>query len=202
MEGTVTVIRRLGQRHALRRTALALVACAATALAGCGGGDSSEATGPSSTAPASPSTSTSPSVAPAEGRRVDLAAFTARTPQGFDYDNSLAKEIVFSGSRDYAQEVTYSDITVFPGTSNRFAARLSIRNSDWDPKPSIAGSVTFAGATWYHLTGPIGKGQHLEEFGTVTPGSSRLVKLSFEMKGPAARRRELVDSVLATVHLK
>lgn len=96
------------------------------------------------------STSPSPAVRPPSGRKVDLKALTARTPEGFDYDDSLAEEIVFSASRDYRTEVTYSDITVFPGTSNRFAARLSIRNSDWKPKPNLAPSVTFAGARWYH----------------------------------------------------
>lgn len=183
---------------------LALLASLALAVAGCGGDDPSDTTAPPSGSPTSPgpSTSSTPTVKPASGRKVSLAALTARTPQGFDYDNSLAKEIVFSASRDYRTEVTYSDITVFPGTSNRFAARLSIKNSDWNPKPTIAPSVELAGTRWYHLIGPIGKGQHLEEFGTVTADSSRLVKVSFEMTGSAAQRKELVESVLATVRLK
>jgi hypothetical protein len=140
-------------------------------------------------------------VKPPDGRKVDLTAFTARTPLGFDYNNSLAKEIVFSGSSDFSQKVTYSDVTVFPGTSNRFAARLSVRNSDWDPKPSIAGAVTLPARPGTHLTGPIGKGEHLDDYGTGTP-DSRLVKVSFEMKGSPADRTKLVDSVLSTVHLE
>jgi hypothetical protein len=206
MEGTVTVSHRLGNHHRRRRRtpSLALLACLSLTAAGCGGGGSSGSAAPASTSPSSPSSPTAsasgPAVVPADGRKVDLEAFTARTPQGFDYDNSLAKEIVFSASRDYGTEVTYSDITVYPGTSNGFAARLSVKNSDWNPKPTVADPVSFAGVTWYHLTGPIGKGQHLEEFGSVQ--SSRLVKVSFEMDGSPAQRKKLVASVLATVHLK
>jgi hypothetical protein len=143
---------------------------------------------------------TRPSVAPAAGRKVSLAAFTARVPKGYDYDNSLAREIVFSGSPDLHQQIEYSDVTVYPGTSNTTAARLSIKNSSWHPKPAIADPVTLDGATFYHLTGPVGRGKRLDEFGSVQ--GSRLVKLSFELEGPPARRKKLVDSVLATVRLK
>lgn len=52
-----------------------------------------------------------------------------RTPHGFDYATSPAKEVVFSSSRDVEQNVEYSDVTVFPGTSTAFAARLSVKNS-------------------------------------------------------------------------
>jgi hypothetical protein len=40
-------------------------------------------------------------IIPAGGRKVDLAAFTARTPKGLRYDNSLAKEFGSSSSPDY-----------------------------------------------------------------------------------------------------
>lgn len=131
---------------------------------------------------------------------MSLAAFTARTPHGFDYDNSLAKEIVFSSSRDTLQNLEYSDVTVYPGTSNSFAARLSIKNSSWAPKPSVAAPVTVDGARFYHLTGPVGHGVRLDEYGSVQ--GSRLVKISFELRGTRAQRQHLVDSVLATVRLK
>jgi hypothetical protein len=130
---------------------------------------------------------------------VSLAAFTARTPQGFDYDNSLAKEIVFSSSRDSQQNIEYSDVTIYPGTSNAFAARLSIKNSSWNPKPSAGAPTTIDGAKFYHLTGPVGHGVHLDEYGSVQ--GSRLLKLSFELQGSSAQRQQLVDSVLATVRL-
>jgi hypothetical protein len=161
-----------------------LAACL-TGITGCGGGDAS---------------STAPVISPASGRRVDLAVFSARTPHEFEYDHTLAKEIVFSGSPDHTQEIAYSDVSVFPGTTNAFAARLSIKNSQWSPRPTLAAPVTFAGVRWYHLTGPVGQGHHLEEFGSVQ--HSRLVKLSFELSGPPAPRKTLVDSVLSTVTLK
>jgi hypothetical protein len=183
-----------------RTTCLLGGALAATVLAGCGGGSSSPAADPPTSPTSAGSSPTPPAVEPASGRPVDLLAFTARTPHGFDYDNSLAKEIVFSSSRDVTQNIEYSDVTIFPGTSNGFAARLSVKNSSWHPKPTMAAPVTIDGATFYHLTGPVGDGVRLDEYGSVQ--DARLVKLSFELQGPPAQRKKLVDSVLATVHLK
>jgi len=185
-----------------RRTPYLLgVALVATLLAGCGSGGSSSSAADPPTSPA-PTTSspTTPTVEPASGRRVDLRAFHARVPEGFDYDNSLAKEIVFSSSPDVNQNIEYSDVTVYPGTSNAFAARLSVRNSSWNPKPATAKPVTIDGTTFYHLTGPVGHGVRLDEYGSVQ--DSRLVKITFELQGPAGKRSQLVDSVLATVRLK
>jgi hypothetical protein len=183
-----------------RRTTTLGVVGLGLCLAGCGGGSSSSAADPATSPSTADSSPTAPAVEPASGRKVDLLAFTARTPKGFDYDNSLAKEIVFSSSRDVKQNIEYSDVTIYPGTSNAFAARLSVKNSSWDPKPTAAAAVTIDGATFYHLTGPVGDGVHLDEYGSVQ--DARLVKLSFELEGPATQRKKLVDSVLATVRLK
>ena len=91
-------------------------------------------------------------------------------------------------------------LNVFLTVAAEDTARLSIKNSSWNPKPRVADPVTIDGATFYHLTGPVGGGVRLDEYGSVQ--DSRLVKISFELEGPAAQRQELVDSVLATVHLK
>jgi hypothetical protein len=139
-------------------------------------------------------------VHPADGRKVSLAALSARTLDGYDYDNSLAQEIVFSSSHDLGQDITFSDVTVYPGTTNTTAARLTIKNSSWKPKPHPTPPVTIDGEQWYHLTGPVGHGQHLEDYGTVH--DSRLVRISFELTGAASKRQSIVDSVLATVELK
>jgi len=178
---------------------LAVLGCLALGAGGCGDGSSSAADPPTSP-DSTDSSPTAPAVEPASGRKVDLLAFSARTPRGFDYDNSLAKEIVFSSSRDVRQNIEYSDVTVFPGTSNALAARLSTKNSSWNPKPTVADPVTIDGATFYHLTGPVGDGVRLDEYGSVR--GSRLVKISFELQGSAAQRQELVESVLATVQLR
>jgi hypothetical protein len=174
-------------------------------LAGCGRDDSSRAAerATSTSAPTSIPTASGgnpPTVEPATGRKVQLAALTARTMQGYDYDNSLAKEIVFSSSRDLTQDLTFSDITVYPGTSNATAARLTVKNSSWQRRPRTAAPVTIDGERWYHLTGPIGSDKHLEDFGTVH--RSRLVRISFELTGPASKRQAIVASVLATVRLR
>jgi hypothetical protein len=131
---------------------------------------------------------------------VSLAALTARTVDGYDYDDSLAKEVVFSSSRDLRQDLTFSDVTVYPGTSNARAARLTVKNSSWARRPRTAAPVTIDGERWYHLTGPVGEGKHLDDFGVVH--DSRLVRVSFELTAPAPKRAEIVASVLATVDLK
>jgi hypothetical protein len=187
-------------RAARRTTGLALVCGLALAAGGCGGGSSSTAAPGSPSSPTSATSSPSATVEPAAGRTVDLEAFTARVPQGYRYDDSLAREIVFATSPDLDQRVMYSDVTVYPGTSNAAAARIAVRAStSWKPDPRIAAPVSLAGARWYHLTGPVGHGVHLDQFGSVQ--DSRLVKVSFELTGPPAQRQKLIDSVLATVHL-
>jgi hypothetical protein len=178
---------------------LAVLGCLALGVAGCGGGSSSSATDAPTWPGSTDSSPTAPAVEPASGRRVSLLAFTARVPHGFDYDNSLAKEIVFSSSPDVKQNIEYSDVTVYPGTSNAFAARLSMKNSSWSPKPTVAKPVTIDGTTFYHLTGPVGHGVRLDEYGAVQ--DARLVKISFELQGSASQRQKLVDSVLATIRL-
>jgi hypothetical protein len=168
-------------------------------LTGCGGADASSIaaspSGPPPTASASP-----PSVEPASGRRISLAVLSARTIDGYDYDSSLAKEIVFSSSRGLGQDLTFSDVTVYPGTSNARAARLTVKNSSWEHRPHTGSPVTIDGEQWYHLTGPIGEGKHLDDFGIVY--DSRLVRISFELTAPAPRRAQIVASVLATVDLE
>jgi hypothetical protein len=187
--------------HRRRTASLAALAILVPMLAGCGDGDSSRAVDPTSTpAPPTASGGSPPRVEPASGRRISLAAVTARTVDGYGYDDSLAKEIVFSSSRDLGQDLTFSDVTVYPGTTNARAARLTIRNSSWQRAPRAAPSVTIDGEPWYHLTGPIGGGTYLEDYGTVH--DSRLVRISFELTASAAKRAQIVASVLATVRLR
>ena len=190
---------RPASRRTPSRALLASLVCLAPLVAGCGGDDSSRAV-ESTSSPTSGATPSAPAADPAGGRKVSLAAFSAHTVEGYDYDNSLAREIVFSSSRDLGQDITFSDVTVYPGTSTATAMRLTIKNSSWQPTPRIASPVTIDGERWYHLTGPIGDGKHLEDFGIVY--DSRLVRISFELTAAPAKREQIVDSVLATVDLK
>lgn len=188
------------RRWRRRTTSLFVLASLTPLLAGCGDSDSSSTASPPSGTPSPTASGSPPRVEPASGRRISLAALTVHTVEGYDYDNSLAKEIVFSSSRDLGQDLTFSDISVYPGTSNARAARLTIKNSFWHRRPRTASPVTIDDEQWYHLTGPIGEGKHLEDFGTVH--DSRLVRISFELTGPASKRAGIVASVLATVDLK
>ncbi|HET8664380.1 MAG TPA: hypothetical protein VFM08_08705 [Nocardioides sp.] len=187
------------------RTALVGLTGLVLVLAGCGSDDSSRAADrpTSASSPASPPTASGgnpPTIEPADGHRIELAALSARTVRGFDHDTSLAKEVVFSSSRDLRQQLTFSDVTVYPGTTNATAARLTAKNSSWRRRPRTASPVTMDGARWYHLTGPVGDGTYLEDYGTVH--DSRLVRISFELTGPPSKRLAIVSSVLATVRLR
>jgi hypothetical protein len=190
------VVRRTTTLGVIVACALGLVACGEDDPAGAGGPESGAAT-PTTTPSA---TSSIPTIHPAHGRKISLVALTARTLDGYDSDNSLAKEIVFSSSQDLGQDITFSDVTVYPGTTNADAARLTVKNSSWDPKPRTTTPVNIDGEQWYHLTGPVGHGKHLEDYGTVH--RSRLVRISFELTGPASKRQSIVDAVLATVRLQ
>jgi hypothetical protein len=137
---------------------------------------------------------------------VSLSAFTARTPHGFRYDHSFVQELVTASSPDFHTVVIeYSDLTVFPGVSNHWLARDAVRKDYGRHPPKILDDVRFAGARWYHLSGPVDQGRHLDEYGSIVVkgGLPRLAVVSIENAAPgAARRRHLVDSVLATVRIK
>jgi hypothetical protein len=192
-------------RSTPRRTAWPAVGLAlAASVAGCGSSShgmadpSSPSTHTSSSSP-SPSR-TAPANPPATGPKVALTAFSVRAPGGYRLDHSFGKEIVFASDPHLLQELTFSDTSIFPGTSNAAAAHLSIENNDWSRKPRTAAPVTLQGRRFYHLTGPVGQGKYVDEYGSVQ--GARVVTLTFETVLSRAARQRLVGSVLETLRLK
>jgi hypothetical protein len=127
-----------------------------------------------------------------------MAKFSANAPSGWRVDRTFGHHIRFADD-DRLGEIEYSDVAFYPGTSLDKAARLSISNGSWDPAPRIGKHVTIDGDAFYHLSGPVGDGIHLEEYAVVR-GSS-LVKISFSLTAKPATRARIVGSVLETLQL-
>jgi hypothetical protein len=189
-----------------RLLAGALAFASLSAFTACGGSssgtpDAGSATPspPAASSTPSPSASaTGPAYAPATGTRLSMAEFSANVPKGWRVDRTFGHHIRFADN-DRLGEIEYSDVAFYPGTSLAKAARLSISNSSWDPRPRIEKHVLIDGDAFYHLSGPVGDGIHLEEYAAVR-GSS-LVKVSFSLTAEPAARARIVGSVLETLKL-
>jgi hypothetical protein len=129
---------------------------------------------------------------------VALPKFGANAPSGWHIDRSFGHNIQFA-ENDRLGRIEFSDFAFYPGTSLHKAARLSISGSSWDPQPTIGKHVLIDGDAFYHLSGPVGDGTHLEEYGAVR-GSS-LVKISFSLTATPPARARIVGSVLETLRL-
>jgi hypothetical protein len=131
---------------------------------------------------------------------VRLDRFTARAPVGWLLDHSFGKEIVFASDRHFVNELSYSDTSIYPGTSLARAERIVARNDDWTGAPKVGSRVTIDGTTFFHLSGPAGQGRRYEVYGH--PVGGRLVQLGFKTGVPPALREHLIASVLASVRLR
>lgn len=127
-----------------------------------------------------------------------MAGLRVNAPRGWKVDKTFGHHIRFAdGGR--LGEIEFSDLAFYPGTSLDRAARLSLGNSSWHPLPLVRPHVLLATDEFYHLSGPVGGGTHLEEYAAVR-GSS-LVKISFQLTAPPATRARIVGSVLETLQL-
>jgi hypothetical protein len=190
-----------------RRTTWAgALAVLALVVAGCGGSSSGSADPPPPTATGSPtasptaSSSTEPAVPAAGGPRVVLRRFTARAPAGWRLDHSFGQEIVFAADRHYVNQFSYSDTSIYPGTSLAHAERIVARNDDWVRRPKVGHRVTLDGRTFFHLLGPAGQGRRYDVY--ASPDHDRLLQLGFRTAVPTSARERLVASVLASVHVR
>ena len=192
-----------------RRTTWAgALAVLALVVAGCGGSSSGYADPPtglptatgSPTASPTASSSTEPAVPAAGGPRVVLHRFTARAPAGWTLDHSFGQEIVFAADRHYVNQFSYSDTSIYPGTSLAHAERIVARNDDWVRRPKVGHRVTLDGRTFFHLLGPAGQGRRYDVY--ASPDHDRLLQLGFRTAVPTSARERLVASVLASVHVR
>jgi hypothetical protein len=130
---------------------------------------------------------------------VSLTRFTVRAPAGWRLDHSFGKEIVFASDRHFVNELSFSDTSIYPGTSPARAERTVARNDDWTRAPKVGSHVTVDGATFFHLSGPAGQGRWYDVY--ASPDGARLLQLGFKTAVRRAQREHLVASVLASVRV-
>jgi hypothetical protein len=183
-----------------------VVVALALGASGCGGSSSysagalSSPAGPSPTTSSTASSPTAPAAPAASGPRIALTRLTARAPVGWLLDHSFGKEIVFASDQHFANEFTYSDTSIYPGTSLAGAERIVSRNDDWTGAPKVGSRVTIDGATFFHLFGPAGQGRWYDVY--ASPDHDRLLQLGFRTDVPLRKRERLIASVLASVRLR
>lgn len=183
--------------QARRLAAVGLVA--AVTLGGCGDGSASEP----APAPASRSTpdsaAPSPSVAPAAGKLVSLSKLSVRVPRGWSVDRQtfvgeLATSFAPGSNRD---GLTVSVLPDEPYRDLAQSLRLERDNTSGLSRPVRLADTTIGGVPVYHLSARQQYGgRHLDGFGCWLEGSA--VRISFELSGNAAHRRQVIESVLAT----
>ncbi|WP_151083734.1 hypothetical protein [Nocardioides cynanchi] len=192
-----------------RTTSAGVLAALVLGATGCGGSSSGSAEPPTSAGtgsttpsggPSPPSPSTGPTVPAAGGPKVVLTRFTARAPAGWRLDHSFGREIVFASDRHFVNELSYSDTSIYPGTSPARAERIVARNDDWSGSQQARPRVSLDGRTFFHLTGPAGQGQWYDVY--ASPDGDRLLQLGFKTDVARPRRERLVASVLASFRLR
>jgi hypothetical protein len=182
------------------RTASLGLAALALVAAGCGSSGSSASSSPGTSTSTSPSGSpTGPSYRPAGGPQVKLRSFTARAPARWKLDRSFGRAIVFANDPHFRDEITFSDSSIYPGTSLSRAERIVGRDDTWRRTPESLPRVMIAGETFFHLAGPAAAGSWYEVYGHVS--GARVLELAFETDEPKPVRERLIGSVLATVRL-
>lgn len=195
-------------------TALALVLVLVT---GCSDDDASGES-PPSTSPSSsesppaptdssssdtgtPSPSPSPSIEPASGPEVRVERFSVRAPRGWKI---APEEDPFTG------QAVDGFASIFVGEQPDFgqgqltleeSARSRLRTAAYSRRPKILDPVTFNGQEWFHIAGQTNETDFSEDFGTVIDGLDLGVYMSFPVDTPAAERRAIAESVMATATL-
>ena len=78
-------------------------------------------------------------------------------------------------------------------------ATISIRNHIYTTLPTIEEPVEIGGVELYHYAGQVSDSEYVEEYGAIYDGSQISINFLLATTGTDAERRELVDSVLATL---
>jgi len=168
-------------------------------LAGCAGGDDDPATASSTSSSSStPTSSPTPTVAPATGARLTQPSATMNAPDGWKHLDDLVDFQDTAGAPKGADVLSLYEMPLGSGTLTE-AAQNSRQNKSFKPPPERLADVELDGVPAYHLSGPIDRFSRIEEYGALYRG--RVVTVEFQLtNGPAAERRALVDSALASFH--
>ena len=147
-----------------------------------------------------PPSSPSPTASPATGERLELANVSVRVPKGFRADPPDLSYLRFAFERAGVQSIALGNTpAVNAEVSLRDQARISIRNNVYSQAPTIEEPVEVGGLTMYHYAGRVNETEHVEEYGTIYDGSQLSVNFLLSAAAPDSERRQLVESVLATL---
>lgn len=166
---------------------------------GCSGNQSSDgspppgASAPATDPSATPSATTDP-VAPATGALVKLPRIQLRVPHGWTNDGQTI-DWQFSYGRQLDQVIVADPGAQGHSTLDEFADQLLPEHHGLERVEN----VDVDGVTMFHATGRDNKYQVREEYGAVVDGSGVSIDFLFFNRDPAAKRRKIVDSVLASV---
>lgn len=182
-------------------------------VAGCGGDASSpsQSPGPATSATgADPAPTSSPTLKPAPdptaavGELVELDGVTFRLPEDYRVARSISGQR-FSAERrgsvlgDPISVIVIDSLgLIYP---LRKLARMHNNGSLYSMDPDYLAPVTIAGQEWYHLEGKVRSLAWAAAYGF--NDAERAVDLAFQFSTdvPMAKRRSIVDSVLASIEL-
>jgi hypothetical protein len=189
---------------------LPFLLAAVLALGGCGDDPSepdADPTGQSSSSDPSeppPETSTSteptPTVEPAAGELMELSNVSVRAPKGYQADPPDMSYLRFAFERAGIQSIALANTPAVNETLPLHKqAVISIRNHVYSQVPPIGDPVEIGGVTMYRYAGQVSDNEYVEEYGAIYDGSQISINFLLSATSSEDERRELVDSVLATL---
>ena len=156
------------------------------------------------TSEASDEPSLEPSVEPATGPVLRQDHVSVTSPEGFtvtpEADRRSGQTQTGEGTTIFLSELP--DLAPGLTLSTRELAEVTLENSFYLRKPRIVAPVQAGGVEWFHLAGPIDSGNYVDAFGTVTDGVQLDLVIETYRSLPAAERRAIVASTLASVELR
>ena len=154
------------------------------------------------TAKPPPDEPATPEVEPASGPDLTQTTLSVRAPRGW----TLTKE-----GDPFSAQATDGLSSIFVTEIEDFGdglldigeqARIALDSGPYLQEPTVLEPVEIDGREWYHISGPTDRVRHIDAYGTSEAGVSYSVDISLDRATfTPAQRRELVDSVLASVTL-
>lgn len=178
-------------------------------LAACGGSDDDPDADPGpSTSPASPATSAAPTddptptstVAPATGIRVDTSRFSFRAPEGFE-NRPISGELIGSVVDLLPDDtIFFSIFEDYRVSTLGEMAQAYLDATSYEILPKRRPDTVIDGRPVFHLSGPVSDRSHADAYGLMVDGAG--VNITFDLHSDPARRKEIIESTLATLRWK
>ena len=121
-------------------------------------------------------------------------------PRGFQADPPDMSYLRFAFEQAGVQSIALANTpAVNEALPPRKQAVISIRNHVYSQLPTIEEPVEIGGVEMYHYAGQVNDSEYVEEYGAIYDGSQISINFLLSATSPEAERRELVDSVMATL---